>query len=263
VNAVRHRRAVAYSATAVIAVGLAVVTALLLVGSGRSASPTGEALDSVSTSGGVIHQSTEVYRRQGPARSVLLESDHPPLPERYIVESWTLFSPEGEIVESLSTTRELDGRLLLRTSSSASEVTIEDLVEGSSRTAAIARDAPAVDLGERIAGARDYYESRVAEGLATESTGGADRTITETSPAWDPTPLDEGVRLPYIDDLNAVTLETVRTLSLDYLPLGTSIYVIDSSGDRTLVESRRFLFIEDLGSDSWGATRSSVLDEES
>lgn len=222
--------------------------------------------------GAVFHLRERVFARHGAAAAeITSRAGVGALPETYIRESWARVDADSRLLELVAEVRANDGRLLQRSRTAATEMSVDDLVSGKSqrtpRTSAPHGVMAPEDLAKQ---GWDHYRAAFDAGgmglVRTGQIGGETLAIfSERLPPMRPivgtVKLSDGsmktvtaATVPYVGDIDLTAME--RRVAFDdatRTPRYEETAGTLSDGSRIVIESIHWLTWETLPASTWSA----------
>jgi len=200
------------------------------------------------TKGKVLYMRDEVYRRHGPAASLIRQmSSEWYLPERYVHELWLEVGPGGKFSHARGSLRAETGEVLQDITTVGTEVITRDVASGAQEASPL--ELSVEDLASRMGMSIELRKEQVESGTAVVTGGGridgrATLVVEETMPS-PPKMADvadghaQGYSIPYTQDIDAV--RWLRRTEVDresLLALRWSVVAVDAAGTEIIVEEK-------------------------
>lgn len=203
------------------------------------------------TEGKVLHLRDEVYRRHGPAASLIRAmSSEWYLPERYVHEFWLEVGPGGKFSHVRGSVRSETGDLLRDITTVGTEVLTRDVASGAEERHGPLR-VSVEDIASRMHASIELRREQLESGTAVVTgegkiDGRPTLIVEETMPAppkmadvADGQAQGYSIIIPYTQDIDAVRwLRRTEVDSESFLALRWSVVVVGSAGREIVLEEK-------------------------
>jgi len=201
------------------------------------------------TKGKVLYMRDEVYRRHGPAASLIRQmSSEWYLPERYVHELWLEVGPGGKFSHVRGSVRGETGEVLQDITTVGAEVITRDIASGAEFRTPL--QVSIEDIATAMRMSIELRREQVQSGTAVVTDGdridGRGTLVVEEAIPGPAKIADvregdtSGYSIPYVEDIEPVRwLRRTEVDSESFLPLRWSLVVVDAANQETVVEQKQ------------------------